>query len=784
MIHAHIRKAVSAALIILAASLPVQAAPVIKVLSNRADLVSGGEALVEIIYDTPDKPANARVKVERPDGSEVDVTGAFAVSEGRHIGLVEGLGIGENKLRVTGLGGGDNSVTITNHSNEGPIFSAAQHRLLSCAERNALGLVPIDAPDQCNDLVNYRLLFKPARPVSQSDFDRGEPSFTSGLLPYDPATVPDDDVAVAKLDSGESMPFIVREESGYQDRDRYKILTLVHLDENGEVLPWSAMAPQAHWNRKLLITHGGNCGIGFRPGSPRLSDYSGTIPENPALEQSYLYALGKGYMVGSTALDNTGHNCDVALGAESLMMLKERIVEQYGELDYTMGTGCSGGSIAQATIANAYPGIYQGLITMCAYPDSFSPGAQFADYHGMRRYFENPQLWSPDATWVPTQWGLVEGHLSHVNAVAADEGLFKGATNPEGGCANGIEGFSSYNRASNHTGVRCSIIDWMSHILGRKQYTINVEGVERAITAAPLPIGSTGIQYGLQALQKGQITPAQFVDLNVKIGGLDIDIKPQPMRSEADADALKRLYRSGMMNVANNLDTVPIINFVGPDPGAAHDSVHAWWVRWRIDREHGHHDNHVMWGGPVALIGDTQYVYQGIDAMDRWLTAISEDESNAPLSEKITNNRPYDIHDQCSDGAGNKLLDEICVEFLRYPYAYGTPRTIAGDKIYASNLECQLRPMNREDDYGPVPLTDAQWEALQEVFPTGVCDYRKRGLGEEQKTVTWLDYLADENDPTDQILRINGRDILVGGKQLPAIPENSRDGWSHPVFQY
>ena len=38
------------------------------------------------------------------------------------------------------------------------------------------------------------------------------------------------------------------------------------------------------------------------------------------------------------------------------MMAKERLVEQYGDVRYTIGTGCSGGSIAQHTVANAYPG--------------------------------------------------------------------------------------------------------------------------------------------------------------------------------------------------------------------------------------------------------------------------------------------------------------------------------------------------------------------------------------------------------------------------------------------
>ena len=92
------------------------------------------------------------------------------------------------------------------------------------------------------------------------------------------------------------------------------------------------------------------------------------------------------------------------------------------------------GAIAQATIANAYPGIYQGLLTMCAYPDALSTGAQFADLHMLRLYFEDPSKWALGVIWTEQQWADVEGHISHANAVAADEGFFKAATDPTNPC--------------------------------------------------------------------------------------------------------------------------------------------------------------------------------------------------------------------------------------------------------------------------------------------------------------------------------------------------------------
>ncbi len=724
------------------------AAPVIEVLSNRADMISGGDALIEIRLPEMQSADALRVSLNGDD-----VSSAFQLREnGRLMGRVTTLQNGDNSL-VASAGGAESRMTIRNYPNEGPIFSRPEIKRIRCQD---------SATDMhCNQPPVYTYLY---RPTTVTDPLGETPVVTVGteLLPYDPENPPDD-VAMTTTQTGETVPFIIRQELGYQDRDQYKILTLFDPDA-----PWEPWAPQPQWNGKMLVTHGGNCGAKYTPGNAPLDDYSGTFGDVPALLPSYVYALGKGYAVMSTALANTGHNCDVALNAESIMMAKERFVEQYGPLRYTIGTGCSGGSIAQVTIANAYPGLYQGLLTMCAYPDSLSAGLQFADLHLMRKYFEDPTRWAPGVVWNPALWGPVEGHLTHVNAVAADEGLFKAATQVTGTCF----GDDSYDPVNNPTGQRCGIIEWIPHILGQRSPEVWSE-VEKQVGYGftGIPLGNTGVQYGLNALRAGLITPAMFVDLNVKIGGLDVDIQPQAARTEADHPAVENAYRSGMINMANNLDTVAIINFVGPDPGIAHDSVHAWWVRWRIEREHGSARNHVMWAGPTPLLGDLQYVYRGLDAMDEWLANVEADLSDTPLPDKISRNRPATVQDSCALADGRRILGQECIDLVQPLYAYGTPRTVAGDTATADNFDCALRPLNRDDDYGPVPFTDDQWAQLAEAFPNGVCDYRAPGEG-KQKTLSWLTYVD-----------ASGR-MVVGGELLPAPPANSATGTQAAAFQY
>lgn len=720
---------------------PAPGAVSLSVLSNRADLISGGDALVEVILSGAASPEALVVTLNGEDVSE-----AFALREnGRVMGLVEGLALGENTLTAR-VGSQSDSLVIRNHPNGGPVFSGPRPEPWTCGN----AAVAVDA--DCNQPPEYRFLYKSSRA------DR------PGLLPYDPEN-PASDVAMTTTQTGVRVPFIVREELGYQLRDQYRIYTL--FDPASDWAPW---APQPQWNGKILFTHGGSCGVTYRSGTPRFDDYAGTIPPNPVIEQSYIEALGLGFAVGATALNNTGHNCNHVVIAESMMMLKERFIEAYGPLRYSIGTGCSGGSIAQQMVANTYPGIYDGLIVTCSYPDVYTTAVQFADYHLLRQYFENPSRWGPGIVWTPQQMADVYGHISIANAIAADEAFFKSATNPSNPECRGLPADRLYHPTSRPDGVRCGVIDYMINVLGPR-LPEDWSPIEQALGRgfAGLPLGNVGVQYGRQALLDGKITPAQFVDLNVRVGGLDIDIQRQAERTAANEPALSNVYRTGGVNLFTHLDRVPIIDGSGPDPGIAHDSVHTYAGRDRLVATHGHHENQAIWEGPVPLIGDTRFALTALDAMDRWLAAIEADLSDRSLPEKVRANRPADVGDACFDGNGNKLLDQLCGEAV-VPI-YGTPRTVSGESRRTDIQQCQLRPFTRQE-YGLIGLlfTEAQWTALEQVFSDGVCDYSKPGQS-QQHAIAWLTYQDAEGA------------VIHGGQALPPAPPRSGTGWASPAFR-
>jgi hypothetical protein len=669
-----------------------RAAVSIDVLSNRADLISGGDALVAVNGGPP-----AGVSLNGHD-----VTSDFAVRQnGRYEGLVTGLADGANTLAARLPDGSGAQIAITNHPIGGPVFAGRQVQPWVCqaGARDA----------QCNQPIAYAYKYEPV---------------TGGaFLPYDPASPPPASlIKQTTTDAGVTVPYIIREETGYEDRDQYAIATLF---EPGKA--WQPWAPQEQWNHKLVIEHGASCGA---------EHDSATAP---SVEDDA--ALSRGFAVMSTALDNAGHNCDVVTEAESLMMAKEHLTESYGQIRYTIGEGCSGGSLVQQQVADAYPGIYQGILPQCSFPDAWSTGQQLADYFLVRHYVEDPAQWSLGVTWTPLSIAAVEGHPNHLNSIELSTIYFSSLGDPSYACA-GVSASQRYNAQTNPGGVRCDLADYM----------VNVFGTRASDGFAGRPLDNVGVQYGLDALEAGTITPAQFVDLNVKVGGADIDGQWQPQRVTADQPALANAYRSGGINETNNMRNVAIIDLRGPDPGAFHDVYRAFAVRARLQRENGTYANQVIWEGLAPLVGDVNYTTTGLVAMDRWLGAVDADHSSKPLAQKLVADKPGDIHDQCSDGLGQVLPGtEACQAIVQ---AYKTPRMVAGESIATDDNKCVLKPLLRTDYY-PVQFTDAQWAALAKVFPGGVCDWSRPGVS-QAPTLPWLDY-----------------DGQVGGKPLPAAPRST-----------
>ena len=693
----------------------------LKVLSNRADLVSGGDALVEVVLPSNADPAKVRVDV---DGR--NVTSAFAVrSDGRFLGLVTALAVGDNVLTARGHAGGAR-ITITNHPVGGPVFSGPQVQPWICAtEENGLGPAR-DA--QCNTPATFELFYKS--------------SVTGQFAAYDPNS-PRSDLAYTTTDQGHRVPYVVRRERGVMDRGIYDIAVL-----HDPSRPWAPWAPQRGWNGKLLVPFGGDCTPRHSQGAPAAP------PGATALDDQ---ALSRGFAVALSSLNVLGQNCNDVVSAEALMMLKEHIVENYGEIRYTIGNGCSGGSMQQHWIASNYPGLLDGIQPSCSYPDIWETMQEAEDCHLLDRHFDRSPLWA-----VTAQRAAVEGYAAETvcrslwDNPTGNAQYAKTWLDPDNGpgclggtLATGATGLDPnplwvYDAQTNPTGVRCTLQDYGVAIWGRRPAAA-WGPVEQRIGRgfANRPFDNVGVQYGLQALESGEILPEQFVDLNENVGGLDIDWNWQPQRSEADPAALEIGYRSGRVTYPREAAKVPIIDLRGSSNLEIHTDFHSYAMRQRLIQANGHADNQIIWTSPEPLVGDSTGNEQAFLLIDKWLARIEADTSTDPLEVKVLRNKPAEAVDACWI-AGKKVTDmNLCR--AAFPY-FGDPRIAAGGPLADNILKCQLMPLSR-GNY-TVDFTNAQWERLQRAFPAGVCDHRKAGVA-QQPSIPWLTY---SNGPGGQPL--------------------------------
>ncbi len=713
------------------------------VLSDRADLISGGQALVAIAL--PEHVTSASVKVKL-DGR--DVTSEFAArGNGSFEGLLTGLQLGPNVLEASAAGGRHAKATIVDHPIGGPVFSGPQLKPWKCLNANAT-----DA--QCDAPTTYEYQYMS--------------SVTKQLETYEPGNPPSD-IETTTTEDGQTVPFIVRIETGYQDRDQYKVAVLYQPGKSWE--PW---APQPQFNHKLLITHGASCGDERETGTaPSVTADEVGVPGAAGVSDSPTTALGLGFATMSTALDNAGHNCNIVTEAESLVIAKEHLIDHYGTLRFTIGTGCSGGSLVQQQVANAYPGIYQGILPQCSFPDSWSTGQQLLDLHLAREYFEHPTGWGTGVLWTDSQIAAVIGHPDYADAIELTT-LYDSLGEPEGACA-GVESSEAFSAEKNPGGVRCTLTDDEINVFGPQPQSI-WNAAEKSVGHgfAEPPLDNVGVQYGLKALQAGEITAAQFVDLNSKIGAINVEYKPTPERHAASTLVLQRAYRSGAINEANNLKGVAIIDLRGPDYGTFHDAYRSWATRERLEQAEGHFPkNDVMWFGETPLIGSPKYTTEGLLAMNEWLSSVEADHRHASLEQKLSEDRPAAVHDRCQVEEVAEVevpgVGKVCQQPL-VQSRFATPRMVAGEGVATDQQKCQLKPLVRSEYY-PVQFTEEQWSALVKAFPAGVCDFTKPGVA-QQNTVPWQSYQDEAHHGS----------VIYGGVGLGAAPANSGEGWTSESF--
>ena len=714
----------------LAAQKPNTAPPFeIHALSTRPEFVTGGDVLIEIAG-----PANltARNVLVRVNGN--DVSAAFkpapnavqrAVPQStRLVGLITGLNVGSNAIVASMRGSKSNAqLTVLNHPITGPVLYSPHQTPFAC-ETQAVGLgAPLDPDCSANMKVEYfyRSTSVGANGPPQGDlaaadnangFGGGRGAAPNPFKPLDPNAPRPTDIAMTTTTEGKTVPYIVRREMGTINRAIYSI---AFLHEPGTPLP-SPWNTNTAWNGRLVYTFGGGVAWGYHQGRTigGLNGGRGNLEDG----QYGDYPVAKGFALAGSSLNVFGTYANDVVSAESMMMVKEHFIEEYGPIKWTIGSGRSGGSMQQHMIANNYPGLLDAIV----------PTASFADVLTFQTSMLDCELLDHAMTtskqpFTTEQKTAVSGY-SHWDYCTNNKLRYAGVASDINCDANTVPQATRFDPVTKPDGIRCTYQDAYVAVFGKDPKT----GFARR------PFDNVGVQYGLKAFNDGKINFNQFLDINRLVGGYDANGNIVAERMAADQEALRIAYESGRVNDgAHGLSMLPIIDMrpytEGPG-GNVHDTFDGVIAGNRINAAGGGNRISRVYEENIPLFKAQD---DNLDILDTWLAAVAADASPATQREKVLRHKPAGLGDSCFTAKLEEIKDPAKCKAM-FP-VYANPRIVAGGPATADAFKCELKPVDKGDYKRPV--TDAQLMQLRNVFPQGVCDYTKKGVMQRPAAGTW-----------------------------------------------
>jgi hypothetical protein len=284
---------------------------------------------------------------------------------------------------------------------------------------------------------------------------------------------------------------------------------------------------------------------------------------------------------------------------------------------------------------------------------------------------------------------------------------------------------------------------------------------------------NVGVQYGLRALKDGTITKAEFLSLNAKIGGWkhpkdmvvnrfpwngnpatpydpwdstnmtlspDGGVTPAP-RTSGDMEGIRRAYEAGHVFVGRiDMPIIDVRHYLEPELDM-HNSRQSFSARQRMIDAKGHADNQAIWSGKVIWTGSPPTPQNRVSydptprafaVIDVWMANIR---ANPGLG--VAGNKPASAQDLCFDEIGSTIAEGADVWdgilnnnapgacAARLP-PYSSSRIVAGERVAGDTFECRTIPVAAamgQRFYGNVRFTREERARLEQIFPTGVCNY-------------------------------------------------------------
>lgn len=719
--------------------------------STLPDMVTGGDVVVAVRGLAEDDDLTATVE------GVGDVSDAFAPTGTERRGLVDGLPLGPSTIVVTaaasGASGGDRvaRLDVVNHPVTGPVISGPHQTPFECRTEDAGLGAPIDESCSIEPVVEWRY---------RSSEDQGFEPLADPYAPYP------DDVSIVETGDGEAVPFVVRIESRTINRGIARLAVLDDPAARGPDAPFDPDGDGGRWNGRVYYVFGESCGVGYQQGTNSVETVLGTL-DLTEVSGDNLFAnlvgtndrLGKGDVVVHSTLTSFGVHCNPLVSVETATMVKEHIGEQYGPVDAVVGTNGSGAALQQYNAANNAPGLLSAAMPTATFADIATTAMTVTDCGLLQRYYETTSL-----DWSDAQKAAVNGHNllsgSELNAICQSwVDTFLDRIDPTTGCSVPTE--LRYDPDTNPTGARCTIQD----------ANVNLFGIDPETGFAHRPVDNVGVQYGLGALQDGDIDVARFLDLNRTIGGFDIDGQPMAERHEMSSEIAALTYRVGgvigrgalaetpVLDLAPYLDLIPVANI--------HEAVRPFVVRARLRDQTGQDASQAIWRGVLTQA-------DAYPAMDEWLTAVqaARPDFGGDHVAAVGAAKPASLADRCSfgtiggrlelpsqilaplglaqlpllpgaglPGADIPLRVDVPEDFdsglgpcsLLLPVT-ATPRMVAGMPLSDDVIKCQKQAVDPADYPG---ATAGQLDEIRAVFPDGVCDYSRPAAEDVESSMRW-----------------------------------------------
>ena len=616
---------------------------------------------------------------------------------------------------------------------------------------------------------------------------------------------PPTDIQTITVD-GKTVPLIIRHEEGVINRFIYSISLLSPAPGDGD----QSKPDLAEWNGDVVFYFIGGTGVGHT------QSYSGNslraINEVGTGQTGALALLEHGYAVINSTGAAASTTYNLKLMGQTAHMVKQQFVAAYGQPKHTFGLGASGGAVQQLVYAQNDPGLIDALIPVQPFPDMITQVNPVGDCELLHYYFDkmDEQVNGTGAVnpkW--TTWGPVpSGSKTGRQMIVGFHGIDLYDTNDprydelENSDANAI--IQATSSAAGHVGADVCMTDWFGAVpqffnplwgsegsydryydqtvwertpISYFDDLVDIFGTIPNTDLGRTTFDNVGVQYGLQALKRGNITIKEFLDLNAHVGGWvpredmvepgypfeggpgaggeNIDPwsarnstaagHPDPSdvapRSEGSVEAMQAAYKAGLVFMGNIDKPVIILQPYLEPVLNEHASREAFAVRQRLIDAKGNADNLAIWMmGADDDATMVSFVLKAIEAQTEWLDNKS---------------RPATVKDSCwkPDGTliaagpdvfkgqvaedGSEVLGGMVAATdpgpctVAYPI-YSDARVESGLGVSDRVFKCALKPVAtalKDGTYGDVTFTTVEQQKLYQIFPTGVCDYSKPGQG-------------------------------------------------------